>query len=98
MVGELLELFDAKWLIHGRTAQSYLPLLLAYINGQPIAYNKEEEDKKKVPYILAIDQNSINPVSSQDLSSPSIPDNSIAVIPINGVLCSWDTMQIAQAV
>ncbi len=95
MIDALLEILCAKWLIDRNTAMSYLPILISLMNGQKFAVELQSEAKKrKQPYVLAIEEDFINPVAPYDITNVDIPENSVAVIPLDGVLCSWDTNNI----
>ncbi|TSA24360.1 MAG: hypothetical protein D4R67_11995 [Bacteroidetes bacterium] len=91
MIYRLFEILDAQWLIHRETALSYLPVLISFLNGGKIVL---EADDIKKPYVFAQGQDPINPVSRYDLDSPDIPDNSIAVIPIQGAIVSWKSIEL----
>jgi len=91
MLNRIFSILGAQWLIHQDTAISYLPVLLAFVKGQEILLQANEE---KQPYVLAWDGtgDQINTVSRWNLDDDAIPDNSVAIIPIDGVICSWDSM------
>jgi len=91
---------SGRWLVHRDTAVSYLPMLIAFLNGsENIAsiMTKEEADKLSKPRILAIGTQP-GKLVQYDFGDPCIPDNSIAVIPIQGTILPWSSMRIYQAV
>lgn len=91
MINRLQEIFDAKWLIHRDVILSYIPIFISFLNGSTLT----ALDNKSVikPYARSGD---INLTMCYDLTSPDIPSNSVAVIPIQGVLVSWVTMDIVR--
>ena len=96
----ILQMVSGRWLVHRDTAVSYLPMLIAFLNGsENIAsiMTKEEADKLSKPRILAIGTQP-GKLVQYDFGDPCIPDNSIAVIPIQGTILPWSSMRIYQAV
>jgi len=91
MTKRLFEILDAKWLIHRDVVFNYLPVFISFLNGQILSF---ENDNDLKPFVIGYDENPINPVNRWDLSCLDIPENSIAVIPIQGVMCSWNTMDL----
>ncbi len=94
MYAKVSEILSAKWLIDRETVVSYYPLLLAFLNGQKFSGDGLIPSVRKKPIAASEGDNFLNPVNPLQLSDPSIPVNSVAVIPIDGVLCSWDTMEL----
>lgn len=88
------DILSADWLIHQESAIKYLPLLLAFANGQDIsALTKIDEDRHK-SYAI---RGAVNLVERWDISDANIPENSIAIIPVAGVLMKYSyggTVQI----
>ena len=93
MLNRIFSILGAQWLIHQDTAISYLPVLLAFIKGQDILMQPGEVKK---PYVVAWSgsEQEINTVNRWELDDDLIPENSVAVIPIDGVICSWDSMRL----
>ena len=92
MLNRIFSILSSQWLIHEDTALSYLPILISFIKGQEILL-KADENKK--PYIVAwsVADQSVNTVSnSWEIADTEIPENSVAVIPLSGVICSWDSL------
>lgn len=88
------DVLTANWLIHQETAFKYLPLLLAFANGQDISAMTQTNEARHKPYVV---RGAINLVERWDISDPNIPENSIAIIPVQGVLFKYGysgTMQI----
>lgn len=107
MFDRVLELLDSKWLIHRDTAVSYLPLLVAYLNGQPVAFNfNEKKGKFSNPNVLvkttagfkAMFPEDGNDHSPLDFSNPDLPEHSVALIPIQGPIFSWDSLKLIESV
>jgi ClpP class serine protease len=108
MFDRVLELLDSKWLIHRDTAISYLPLLVAYLHGQPVAFNLEEKKGKfSKPNVLVKSFSGFNAYYAEnnaaeknivdwDFSDPDIPENSIAFLPIQGPIFSWSNLRLIE--
>lgn len=108
MFDRLCELLDSKWLIHRDTALSYLPLLIAYMSGQNIAslFERDKPARFSRPCILkktAVGWEEIMPKKSDEypsddddefFSDPELPDHSVAVIPIQGPIFSWNSLDL----
>jgi len=93
-------MLSARWLIHRDTALSYLPMLIAFLNGNehfasmmPMA----EEEKRSKPRVLAMGSEP-GAMVQYEFDDPCIPDNSIAVIPILGTILSWKSMNIIDSI
>ncbi|MCX6232725.1 MAG: S49 family peptidase [Bacteroidetes bacterium] len=93
---DALEILSAKWLIDESYVQSQMPLLYAFLQGQQIDAKAFGASEK--PYIIKGDSN-INTCNKWDLEyeGDDIPYNSIAVIPIQGPIMSYDTMGLMRA-
>jgi ClpP class serine protease len=94
MINRLFSLLDAQWLIHRDTAISYLPVLISFLNGQKILF-EEEKTSWSISQMILED---ISVAENDKIDSSLLPENSIAVIPIDGVLVSWKTMKIVEMV
>ena len=106
MYNEIAEILNARWLIHHDTVLGYIPSLLSFINGGKIiaADANAKPDSKKLPYVIS-KASSINLAAANDdmvdrwdLMNGNVPEMSIAVIPIQGVMRSSDTMPLARYV
>src|SRR5664279_3869967 len=95
MIDRLFQLLASDWLITIDSAISYLPAFIAFLNGAKFDLTSQEDKK---PSILAFDSfgkpQPINSAQGWELCDNSIPENSIAMIPIQGVIRSWSTMQL----
>jgi len=78
------------------SALSYLPLVMAWVNGQKFASEEmTKEEKANKPYALSFKiQDGVNIVGQYELDDPAMPENSVAVIPIQGVILSWNSMNL----
>lgn len=83
------QIFSAKWLIHQDVISSFIPIFISFISGHQIDLSQFKDDKKA--YAVAA---GINTATKYDLISAEIPENSVAVIPVNGVLTTWKSMEI----
>lgn len=103
MFDRVLELLDSKWLIHRDTAISYLPLLVAYLHGQPVAFNFEEKkgkfSKSNVLIKTATGFSTMyNNDVPADFSDPELPEHSVALIPIQGPIFSWKSLELIESI
>jgi signal peptide peptidase SppA len=94
MLNRILSILSAQWLIHEDTAMSYLPALVAFVQGQQISLDEYKHPK---PFVVA-SAGPGQPINLAryrwELQDPSIPENSVAVIVIDGPICSWDSMDL----
>ena len=93
MLNRIFSILGAQWLIHQDTAISYLPVLIAFVKGQELLI-KPAGDKK--PYVVAWSgtAQTVPAIGKWELADASIPENSVAVIPVDGVICSWDSVNL----
>ncbi len=93
MLNRIFSILGAQWLIHQDTAVSYLPVLIAFVKGQEMLL-KPADDKK--PYVVAWSDSTqlIPTIGKWNLTDASIPENSVAVIPVDGVICSWNSVDL----
>jgi len=101
MIERILELLEAKWLIQRDTAISYLPMLLAFVNGQKFVWSPEEEaenKKRNIPKVLSFGRNVTDIAGEYSLDDPLIPSNSVAVIPISGTILAWKSQILIESV
>ena len=101
MIERILELLEAKWLIHRETAISYLPMLLAFVNGQKFAWSPEEEaenKKRSTAKVLSFGRSVMDVAGEYSLDDPMIPSNSVAVIPISGTILAWKSQILIENV
>ena len=85
MLNRIFSILGAQWLIHQDTAVSYLPVLIAFIKGQDMLLKPSDDHK---PYVVAWDGPTpgIPTIGKWGLSDTTIPENSVAVIPVDGVI------------
>jgi protease-4 len=94
MLHRLLSILSAQWLIHQDTATAYLPLLIALVRGEKFSL---ELSDNHTPQIMALGGDTMIPVAGKhELSDASLPENSVAVLPLSGPICSWDSQQLMQ--
>jgi hypothetical protein len=93
MLNRIFSILGAQWLIHQDTAVSYLPVLIVFVKGQDMLL-KPADDKK--PYVVAwADIAQLIPtIGKWNLTDVSMPENSVAVIPVDGVICSWNSVDL----
>jgi ClpP class serine protease len=100
----MFEILDAQWLIHKPSALSYLPVLISFLNGGKISLETSDyggscgcaPSTEQKPHVFAMGDDPINPVDRYELESSDIPDDSVAVIPISGVILSWKLMELVR--
>lgn len=93
MLNRIFSILGAQWLIHQDTAISYLPVLIALMKGQDILLKPSDGPKPSVVG-WSNPEEDIQTVKSYRLDDEDIPDNSVAVIPIDGVICSWNSVML----
>jgi ClpP class serine protease len=95
MLDKLFSILAADWLISSDTVLSYLPTFIAFLNGGKFDLQNIHEKK---PSVMAFNMDGtpqpINIVKDYCLEDPTIPENSLAIIPIQDVILSWKTMQL----
>lgn len=94
MLQRILSILSAQWLIHEDTAMSYVPAMIAFLRGQQVVLGDYKMPK---PYVVGIRQpgEQISLVQYHwELNDENIPENSVAVVVIDGPICSWNSMDI----
>ncbi len=93
MLNRIFSILGAQWLIHQDTAVSYLPALIAFVRGQELLLQPASEKK---PYVVAFTDTAhqLPTVGKWELTDSTIPENSVAVIPVDGLICSWNSMDL----
>ncbi|MFZ4523270.1 MAG: S49 family peptidase [Bacteroidales bacterium] len=93
MLNRIFSILGAQWLIHQDTAVSYLPVLIAFVKGQEMLLGPADDKK---PYVVAWSDSAqlIPTIGKWNLTDASIPENSVAVIPVDGVICSWNSVDL----
>jgi len=87
MFDKVEEVLSAQWLIHQDTALKFIPYILSFLQRGELSSNIFITDQAKhKPYVIA---SSINTVDRFELTDTNIPENSIAVIPIMGVIMKY---------
>lgn len=82
MLNRIFSILSSEWLIHQDTAISYFPVLISFINGQKFDFSARET---KTPNIFAsLDNGQISLVGKYEFMDDSIPDNSVALITMDG--------------
>lgn len=75
---------------------NYFPAFLALMNGQKFDFMASEKERQK-PYLVSASSGSINLANKYDLAeSDQTPENSVAIIPIQGEILAWRTMELVQ--
>ena len=105
MLDKALELLSARWLIHRDTALSYLPLFIAALNGGEKlagflndAGSQLKQDERSKSKVVGFRAGASGETVQYDFDDSSIPDNSIAIIPISGVILPWRSMIIEEQI
>ena len=92
---QLHDILNAKWLINKDVILSYVPYFFSFLNGGSLDWKKIAGDDNIKPYCLA---EPINTAHRYDLQDQNLPKNSIAVIPIQGMFTSDNSMYTAMFV
>jgi ClpP class serine protease len=94
MYGRLLEILSAHWLISPGEVVNYIPLLFSILNGNKISLEDFQDDiARNKPFSVSGITGLAGP---NDLSNPNLPENSVAVIPIQGVMTAWKSQDLMQ--
>jgi ClpP class serine protease len=96
MYSKLQSLLSARWLINQQEVLAYFPILLSFLNGNKISYADFQDDKlKNTPIIVNA---FANVAESSLLTDLNLPENSVAIIPIYGVMIASKTQELANNV
>ena len=92
MHGILASIISGSWFIDEQSAQGYLPVAASFLKGEhnPFVENLAENREKNKPYFIEI---AAEPRYIGDYGVDSVnelPENSIAIIPIHGVITNDD--------
>ena len=74
-------------LINHDSIVSYITILMSFLSGASINLEQFKDDKKAYA-------TQINSAREWNLDDPNLPENSVAVIPVQGVITTWKSMQI----
>ncbi|MHC1707408.1 MAG: S49 family peptidase [Bacteroidales bacterium] len=91
MTHSLSDILSARWLIYRQEILNYFPLFLSYLNGNRLVESDFGEDKE---VMLPKPAANFGIASVAELDNPGLPENSVAVIPIQGVLYSYKTQEL----
>lgn len=87
MFDKVEEVLSAQWLIHQDTALKFIPYILSFLQRGELSSNIFIPDEiKHKPYVVG---SSINTVERWELTDLTIPENSIAVIPVMGIIMKY---------
>ena len=79
-------------MIHKEVILNYIPIFVSFLNGNQLPnFFTQTDTTENKPYVVASAYSTIN---RWNLSDVDIPENSIAIIPISGILFSWYTISI----
>jgi len=95
VINRISQILNARWLISQEVVYNYFPAFLAFLSGTKIDFDASEEDRAK-PYLIAASSGTIDLVNRYDLQDMNVPENSVAVIPIQSEILSWRTMELVQ--
>jgi protease-4 len=94
MIKRIFQILSADWLIHQDTALSYIPVMVAFINGQKVILENASKTESGVS-IVTFNQGTgemISTVRRWQLDDPNIPENSVAILKVDGPILAEDTM------
>lgn len=92
MLNRIFSILSAQWLIHQDTAISYLPVLIAFVRGQDFSVETKDNPIRIVTYMDPMQP--VSTVGRWNLDNPDIPENSVAVLMIDGPITSWNSMDL----
>ncbi len=95
MIDRISQILNARWLISQEVVYNYFPAFLSIINGAKFDLSAIEKAQPK-PYLISAQSGVINLVNKYDLQDDNAPENSIAIIPIQGEILAWRTMELVQ--
>lgn len=98
MLDRIFSILSSTWLIHRDTAISYLPALVAFLNGQEILLQDSESPKAYAVSFSDRGEGNINKVDQCGLDNGNIPENAVAVIPIKGVIVEWKSEWLLECI
>ena len=92
MVNRKFSILSALWLIHD-SALSLLPLIESIIQGKDLELKPDDALK---PFVVGCMDpcDEISLAQRWELDDENLPENSVAVVPIDGIIFSWDTMYL----
>lgn len=93
MFDRINQLLTAQWLIEGETALRYILAIAAILKTGKFD-EKDFKAENAKPFAAA----DANMVDRWDIDSGDVPPNSVGVIPIEGVITSWNSMKLEKAI
>lgn len=94
VIDRISQILNARWLISQEVVYNYLPAFLALANGQKFDFSASEKQRQK-PYRLTITAGTIQTAENCDLEDgEDTPENSVAIIPIQGEILAWRTIEL----
>lgn len=94
-IDRISQILNARWLISQEVVYNYFPAFLSFMNGTKFDFDAAEKERAK-PYLLSAQSGSINLANKYDLQDLNTPENSVAIIPIQGEVLAWRTMELVQ--
>ena len=89
------DILCARWLIYRQEILNYLPLFLSYLNGnQMVVAEFGESNTVELPRLTS----NLSIANPSELANPALPENSVAIIPIQGVLYAGKTQEIINTI
>ena len=83
---QIQDIFQNQWLIHHESALAYLPQFINYLKGGELSTESKELVARSDPYTI---EAGTNIVTGWRIGDYDIPRNSVAVIPVNGVIMKY---------
>jgi len=90
MDAQITQLLNADWLIHNGTLINSFPLALHFLNGGRI----DVSALLKTDKAYVVQAQNVSVVNRWSIDDPDIPENSVAVIPVSGVIVPWKSQEI----
>jgi ClpP class serine protease len=95
MTPSLSDILCARWLIYRQEILNYFPLFISYLNGNRMVEADLDGNRSiEIPRLTT----SLSIATLAELENPSLPENSVAIIPIQGVLYSGKTQELINTI
>ncbi|MFZ4546818.1 MAG: S49 family peptidase [Bacteroidales bacterium] len=98
MIDRISQILNARWLISQEVVYNYFPAFLALMNGQKFDFMAAEKERQK-PYLLTVESGIMHRADNGDIKDGNqTPENSICIIPIQGEILAWRTMELVKSI
>lgn len=88
---KLTQYFNANWVLESKVCKAELAFIISALRASNIESIETYLSRDKVTAYATSD---VNAIDQYELSNANLPDNSVAVISVQGTLYSWKTYEI----